>query len=513
VSFAKDKNVLILYFAEYKMGRYLSNVGGRWYARGMSWRIFWCLLGVKGVLAIGWILYSGVGLVPDEAQYWTWSQALDWGYYSKPPGIAWQMGLGTALLGNTELGVRFVAVLISMVQAWLVVRLALACGLEERKALYAGVVMAFVPLGVMGSLMATTDGGLVLFWTWGVLYLVSRERPNPYVLGGILGCGALFKWPIYLLWLFAWPRCPGRDFIGGIAISLLGLVPSLIWNAGHEWGTFQHVWATVVGQGVHDVGTTPLARGNVWSFLGAQVTLLSPILFGLLILSGWQLRRTWKSIPSPLRLCGRITFSLLILYTSIACFKKMQGNWCVFVYPTGIVLLCWFCSEKWLKRGLALSMVMVLFLLTTPVPYSMSPFRHQLGWHALPQILTKSGYDPNQHFLFGDKYQMSSLLSFYGPEQKRAYFLNLHGIRKNQFSFWPSMQQERVGQTGYYLLAENTSHLDHRPTENLLAPYFGSVTFMGEYPLVHQKGKPIKQAIVFRCEGYNGKLPVDSEKY
>ena len=36
-------------------------------------------------LALHW---SGLNLYVDEAQYWTWAQALDWGYYSKPPVIA-----------------------------------------------------------------------------------------------------------------------------------------------------------------------------------------------------------------------------------------------------------------------------------------------------------------------------------------------------------------------------------------------------------------------------------------
>src|SRR5436189_6292460 len=28
-------------------------------------------------------------LTEDEAHYWEWSRHLDYGYYSKPPGIAW----------------------------------------------------------------------------------------------------------------------------------------------------------------------------------------------------------------------------------------------------------------------------------------------------------------------------------------------------------------------------------------------------------------------------------------
>ena len=45
-------------------------------------------------------------LYGDEAQYWVWSRHLDWGYYSKPPLIAWLIRLGTLWLGNGEFGVR-----------------------------------------------------------------------------------------------------------------------------------------------------------------------------------------------------------------------------------------------------------------------------------------------------------------------------------------------------------------------------------------------------------------------
>ena len=36
-----------------------------------------------------WVVQQlGITLYIDEAQYWTWAQHLDWGYFSKPPGIA-----------------------------------------------------------------------------------------------------------------------------------------------------------------------------------------------------------------------------------------------------------------------------------------------------------------------------------------------------------------------------------------------------------------------------------------
>src|ERR1700758_3012891 len=92
------------------------------------------ILGIKAFLMLGIILYAGIGLGPDEAQYWTWSQYLDWGYYSKPPGIAWQIWLGTKIFGNTELGVRFVSIVLSCLSSFAIYALALTCKQAPRTA-------------------------------------------------------------------------------------------------------------------------------------------------------------------------------------------------------------------------------------------------------------------------------------------------------------------------------------------------------------------------------------------
>src|SRR3954453_22724835 len=50
-------------------------------------------------------------LYPDEAQYWLWSRGVAFGYYSKPPMIAWAIRAASALGGDTEVWVRLPAVL------------------------------------------------------------------------------------------------------------------------------------------------------------------------------------------------------------------------------------------------------------------------------------------------------------------------------------------------------------------------------------------------------------------
>lgn len=504
------------------------------------------ILLLKAVIMSAFIQYGEVGLGPDEAQYWTWSQQLDWGYYSKPPGIAWQIALGTKLFGNTEFGVRFVTILFSFLLSLSVYFAAISSRLKESTAFWAAMAMAFSPLGILSSLFATTDIGMVLFWSlssWIVIdALAKRISLNYYLLGLTIMCGALFKWPIYLFWGFAigfalkYRFLFSRHLPLSIVLSLLGLLPSVIWNFQHEWGTFKHVAATVSGgsEGSHHLG---LFNGNLLDFLGAQVALISPILFVLLIASFVHLLVHRRVLSPQLQFCGFIPLTILLFYSLLALFQKIQGNWCVFAYSTAFIFLSWYSCEQlpkgklWIKLGIILSIVLTLFVLSIPtlqshnvmsnykIPYKISPFRHNVGWSNISTILSKAGYDPENEFLFGDKYQTTSVLSFYGPKQKRAYFFNLHEIRKNQFTFWPGMPEEQVGKNGYFVVMENSPHFE-RDLENHLTfyrqelpKYFKEVQFIGIEPVFESYDKPTKHALIFKGIEYNGKEPITPLRY
>ena len=230
---------------------------------------------------------------------------------------------------------------------------------------------------------------------------------------------------------------------------MIGLIPSIIWNFNHDWVTFRHVFSTLyIPQAA--VGKTGIVNGNFMEFLGAQAILMSPILFVLLLMSFWIYCKEVRLLPPALNFCGALCFSILGAFLIISVFKKMQGNWCDFAYPTGIVFLCWFCCERvpraypWLKGGLLLSILLCLFAFSLPLlqktlplstSFKINPFKHNLGWHQLKQELAAIGFNPETEFLFSDKYQTTSILSFYNPAQKKAYFFNLEGARKNQFSF------------------------------------------------------------------------------
>jgi 4-amino-4-deoxy-L-arabinose transferase-like glycosyltransferase len=232
---------------------------------------------------LGIVLYAGIDLGPEEAQYWEWSRNLDWGYYSKPPGIAWEIWSGCRVFGNTELGVRIGAIVFAFLTSLAVYWLAKASQLKEETAFWSGVVMALTPLGVMGSFITVTDGGMLLFWTIACTIvaaaLAQNREPNFWLLGIAVLCGALFKWPMYLLWIIILLFYRTPKIIVGIGVSLLGLLPSIIWNQGHDWVTFRHVISTIIGQHQKELGATYLKQGNLGDFVAAQAGLLSPIFF------------------------------------------------------------------------------------------------------------------------------------------------------------------------------------------------------------------------------------------
>lgn len=470
-------------------------------------RLLIYLLLLKAVILALFIIFYPVGLSPDEAQYWTWSRDLAWGYYSKPPAIAWQIWATTTLFGHSEFGIRVSALAVGFFLALAVYSLARKCGQSEKIAFWAAIAMACSPLGVYLSLAATTDGGAILFLVMGIAVIAKglhEEKTPNYPLAGVwILLGALYKWTAFALWPFVlffmlfFPKLRKWSVLSGILISLIALLPPIYWNSAHEWATFKHVGGAL-GES---------KKGNVFDFLAAQIGLLSPIFYALLVISF----RKQKS--RALLFCAAFPFASLF-YIAAACFTKMQPNWAAYLYPPGMVLIAWAAYQHrfWAYLGTALSVTIVCIALLMP----WYTFRQAVGWDHVASALQQAGYNPETDFLMGDKYQAASILSFYGPAQKRAYFFNISHTRKNQFSYWPQMQEQEVGKTGYFVVLEKTneqalSWYKEHYLEHL--PYFKHVSYAGAYPLYFKKGVPVKYALVFKCEEYSGEAPTNPDVY
>ena len=99
----------------------------------------------------------------DEAQYWIWAQDLAFGYYSKPPVIAWVIAGTTALCGDGEGCVRVSAPLFHGGTSMLVFLLARAL-YNSRAGFWAAGSFTLLPGISLSSMIVSTDIYLLFFW-------------------------------------------------------------------------------------------------------------------------------------------------------------------------------------------------------------------------------------------------------------------------------------------------------------------------------------------------------------
>src|SRR3954470_6012321 len=115
-------------------------------------------------------------LYPDEAQYWLWSRTLDFGYYSKPPVIAWAIWATTALGGDSEPWVRLSAGLFQAGAALVVFFIGRRLP-GPAVGLAAAALYALMPGVQLSALVAATDAPLLFFLGLSILaYVVLLQR-------------------------------------------------------------------------------------------------------------------------------------------------------------------------------------------------------------------------------------------------------------------------------------------------------------------------------------------------
>jgi 4-amino-4-deoxy-L-arabinose transferase-like glycosyltransferase len=316
-------------------------------------------------------------LYPDEAQYWLWSRALDFGYYSKPPMVAWAIW-ATTLLGDAEVFVRLAAPLF---QAG-----ATLCAFAIGRKLYGGPVglaaaalYALMPAVQLSSIVVATDAPLLFFEGLALLAYASlqsaaggRRLALAAGLGAALGLAFLSKYAaVYALIGIVLHLGLSREArrawsapaaVVAVAVFALVLAPNLIWNAQHGFATLHHTAANAaLGQRASPVNPRSLA-----SFLVSQFGVFGPIPFGVLI-AGLVLaaRRRALAREDLMLLC--FVLPPLAVVSAGALVSRANANWSAAAYLPGAVLVAaWLMrwrARRWLTAGIALQAVLAAFVL------------------------------------------------------------------------------------------------------------------------------------------------------
>lgn len=378
-------------------------------------------------------------LYPDEAQYWLWSRTLDFGYYSKPPMIAWAIWATTALGGDAEPWVRLSA---GLFQAG-----ATLCVYAIGRRLYgsgvglaAAALYALMPGVQLSALVAATDAPLLFFLGLAILayveVLTAQGRRRLLLaagLGAAVGLAFLSKYAaVYFVIGVALHLALSREAraawslpAAAVAVLAAGLIlaPNLAWNATHGFATFQHTAANAAWSGVQLFNLAELG-----AFVGSQFGVFGPIPLGALIV-GLVLaaRRRRLSAADLTLLC--FTLPPLLIVTGQAFISRANANWSGAGYLAGSVLVAaWLVrwrARRWFLAALAIQGVVAAFFLAAVVSPALADrvglangLKRARGWEETTRIiLDRAAREPgltaiavNNRFLF-------YAIAYYGRDQ------------------------------------------------------------------------------------------------
>ena len=202
-------------------------------------------------LALRWLYLGQAELIFDEMYYWVYTQHPALSYLDHPPLTAWLIAAGTALFGDTALGVRAATLLLGP--------LALLFGYlycrdlsDKTRGLIGAMLVATVPAWMATGLLMTTDAALVTAWLAALYFMqraLLRGEQRAWIGAGVaIGLGALSKYSMVFLVpgiaLLMLTHRPARDALRsphawtGAAIALLLFAPVLVWNHANDWASF-----------------------------------------------------------------------------------------------------------------------------------------------------------------------------------------------------------------------------------------------------------------------------------
>lgn len=380
-------------------------------------------------LAWGWL--DGISLFGDQAQYWTWSQMLDWGYYSRPPMIAWLIHLAERICGSdAEWALRTIPLVASPLATMLVYSLGRRL-YDADTGRDAALLLLLMPALSASAGLVTPDVPLLLFWAAALVCLWSAVNGNAWrhwlLLGLFCGLGLLSRYSMVFFAfgilafalghpsesrLLANPRLWAA---GGVAA--LVFLPNLLWNLDHEMVTFRHY------DELARLGESFWHPRAFLEFFAAQFAVFGPIGFGLLLVALAQLPM-WRRAPREARFLLAFCGAPLLLIGGLALLSQAHANWGGPLYVAAAVLVAAVFRDRrpWINRALvlnaALGMVLyhypaVLRAAGVPLQTRYDAYQRLRGWDEIGYQAQRLMQEYGDLRLLSDERQLTATLLYY----------------------------------------------------------------------------------------------------
>ena len=406
------------------------------------------LLVIAGARSLA-IILSPLELGVDEAQYWLWSTAFDFGYYTKPPLTSWIIGASHAVFGHHVWAVRLPAPWIHLATALALWRAGFwLAGAGAGR--WAALLWTSLPAVAVGGFVISTDTPMLLFWSLGLLALVGgtcRQLPwrrAAMLAGAAFGAALLAKYAAIFgaigLGLFvAVTRVRGKASLTVADLCLFAIAmllvasPNILWNMANDLTTVRHLGDNA------NLDRQSYAPLNSLGFLAAQFATAGPVCFALMF---GILRARRGDDAGVLLLCLSVPVIGVIMLQAFL--SEANANWALAAMPA---LVLWL--SRWIATGrhwpgaaaLAVNGAICLVLVAVTIAGSLGPLtpqsdplRRLRGWQQLADDTGAALAAHGAQTVVADRRAAAALLSWHFHESGISVLIHdADGIPSNHF--------------------------------------------------------------------------------
>jgi 4-amino-4-deoxy-L-arabinose transferase-like glycosyltransferase len=411
------------------------------------------------VLRILWIATGATDLYPDEAQYWLWSLTPDWGYYSKPPLVAWIIAATTRLVGSdNELAVRLGAPLLHFGAALVIYALAQRL-YDARVAFWTAIAYATLPGVWVSSVIMSTDAPLLFCWSVALYAFIRAREPGGerwwWAVGIAAGVGLLAKYAMAywlisaLLFLLAYrdERKHLGPFAVAMVVALLIYAPNFVWNLEHGFVSYRHTEANAA------LGGSLIHPTRFLEFFAAQFGVFGPVFFTTLLLC---VATPWRRLKARREaMLAFFALPTLAMMFVVSFLSRAEPNWAAPTYVSAVVLAV----AALLAEGRRVLVLGSIILHTTVVivlaeakpaaravgydlPAKYDALHRLRGWRTLGSAVGRLlRENPNTVLMADDRELMAALIYYVEPHPLDALKWNGEGGIHDQFDLTADPQR------------------------------------------------------------------------
>ncbi len=483
-------------------------------------------LWVTGLLLLARFVILAVAqheLGPDETQYWSWSKDLDFGYFSKPPLIAWAIALTTNVFGDAEWAVRLAAPIAHSVTAGFLF-LAARDLHSVRAGFLAGLTWLLLPGTIVSSSIMSTDALVLACWSaglWAFLRLSDVTSAPPLGrnaalgagagMGAALGFGFLGKYAVIYfpigvgLAAILVPdlrrKLATPPFLLALIVAAAVATPNVIWNGNNDFQTLSHTAANA------NWGADMFHPGELVEFFGSQWGVAGPLTFSLMLAAVFQFAQGRATKAS------RVLLGFFLPALAIVCVQaflsRAHANWAAVSYPAGVLLAIGVAEsaafKPWPMRAIVASIGVHAVVMAVYVAAVVSPqtadaiglggaFKRLRGWEAHAADIAPRLADVDS-IMASDREILGGFIYYARNDEDRFIAWNSNHRIDNHYEAFRQFDADIDRAVLFVTTADNPSEI---------ADHFAVVTPVGQSRVDLGDGRE-RVLFLFKAEG--GRIP------